>query len=109
MAPFKRNGDNLITALMNDAESVTYAMDFMAAFRAAGWQFTGTGNGPNQAVFSGIPRGVIVIVRTREDFGLPELQALGTAFHQIGIPPDGETDPKMAPGEFRIVIGAKPE
>jgi hypothetical protein len=109
LAPFKRNGDRLITALMNDVESVTYAMDFMEAFRAAGWQFTGTGNGPNQAMFSGVPRGIIVIAQTRDDFNLPELQALGAALQQIGVRPSAETDPKMAPGEFRIVVGAKPE
>lgn len=93
---------------MGDPESITYAMDFKAAFRAAGWQFTGPDNdGVSQAAFSGVPRGVIVIVRSREDLGAPELQALGAALAKIGGRPFAELDPKMAQGQFRIVVGAK--
>jgi hypothetical protein len=109
MAPFRRNGDHLITAFMNDAASITYAMDFKAAFRAAGWQFTGAENGVHQAAFTGVPRGVIVIARSHEDFRLSGVQAFGSALRQIGIPLVGEMDPNMTSGEFRIIVGAKPE
>jgi hypothetical protein len=102
---FGKSGESPITAIMGDPESITLAMDFVDVFQRAGWTFTG--GGFNQAVYNGLPRGVIIRLRSKDDNVIPSLTNIFEALHQWGLNPSGEIDPKIPSGEFQIVIGAQ--
>jgi hypothetical protein len=101
------NGSGLITCIMGDPESTTLALDFVDVFRRAGWALPGSGF--NQALFSGLPRGVIVKIHSREDTELPQIKRLIESMFRLGLQRSGEIDPNVPSGEFQLIIGARPD
>ena len=101
-----KNGKGLITCILGDLESTALAIDFVDVFRRAGWDLPGSGF--NQAVYTGLPRGVIIKIHSREDAGLPHVERLIEALFRVGLERSGEIDPNVGPGEFQIIIGARP-
>jgi hypothetical protein len=105
LSPFKGNSVDII-CLIGDSESFRYAEDFVSVFRAAGWD-AGANTGINQAVFSGVPEGVMVKVVSEAETHTPILEAFGKGLSMIGIRAVGI----FAPGAkkpFELIVGRKP-
>jgi hypothetical protein len=100
------NGANLITCILGDPESTTLALDLVDVFRRAGWNLPGSGF--SQAIYSGLPRGVIVKIHSQQEAELPQIARLVEALYRLGLERSGEIDPNVGSGEFRIIIGARP-
>jgi hypothetical protein len=83
------NGANLITCILR-----------------AGWNLPGSGF--SQAIYSGLPRGVIVKIHSQQEAELPQIARLVEALYRLGLERSGEIDPNVGSGEFRIIIGARP-
>lgn len=99
------NRADLITATMNDSDSQKFANQLVAAFRAADWNLPGTGM--SIALFSGPVESVHVVVASREA-NPPGLGPFIQILRSAGINPIGEIDPKENPGQFRIIVGGRP-
>jgi hypothetical protein len=100
------NGADLITCILGDPESTALALDFVDVFRRAGWNLPGSGF--IQALFSGLPRGVIIKIHSREEAELPQVKRLTEALFRVGLERSGEIDPAVRPGEFQIIFGVRP-
>jgi hypothetical protein len=96
---------DLITCVLGDRDSTLFAQSLVAAFRGAGWTLSGSGY--NQAVYSGLPQGVILKLRTQTS-SPPGLQALVMTLRDSGIVPTGELDPNLADDRFQIIVGSRP-
>jgi hypothetical protein len=113
MAPYAttfnawRGGGDLITAILGNPDSTRFAFSLVAALRTAGWNLPGSGF--SQGVFSGNPVGFIVQIHSLEDAGIPALNQLLATVKEDGIQCHGEIAATVPAGQFRIVVGAKPE
>lgn len=107
MIPYasSRERGDLITGVLGDSDSTKFAMNLVAAFRAAGWNIPGSGF--NQAIFTGNPTGIIFKLhsRTSNPQGLQEIIA---TLREAGIEPTGEIDANVPEADFQIVVGRKP-
>ncbi len=61
------------------------------------------------AIFSGTPQGLIFVLHSREDAGLPALNQFATALKEGGVAYHGELRDDIPLGQFRIIVGAKPD
>ena len=86
-----------VTALMGDAESVQLAEVLRQILSLAGW---GTEQGIGQAVFSGLPRGVIV----RVDAKRPSVVLLANWLAAVGLKTQGELQPGLEGVD--VIVGA---
>jgi len=102
--PTLDRGD-LITCVMGDRDSILFAQNLVGAFRAAGWMLNGSGF--NQAMFNGLPQGVIVKVRSQQA-NPPGLTEFAAAMREAGLPIAGQLDPNLAENRFQIIVGARP-
>jgi hypothetical protein len=100
-----RDRGDLITCILGDPDSTKFATNLVGAFRAAGWNLTGSGY--SQAVFSGIVKGVVVKLHSK-DSNPPGLNEFVATLRESGIEPTGEIDSNVPPDVFRIIIGMKP-
>jgi hypothetical protein len=101
------NGAGPITCILGDSESAALAWDLVDVFRRAGWDLPGSGL--NQTVYSAPIRGVIIKIHCREEAELPQVKRLIESLYRVGLERTGEIDPKIASGEFQIIIGSKPD
>jgi hypothetical protein len=97
---------DLITAMMNDPDSQRFGNQLVGAFKASGWQLTGSGI--NLAIFSGTPKGIIVVVNSQQA-NPPGLQEFVGILKSAGIQVTGEVDTKEPSNKFRIIVGARPD
>ena len=86
-----------LTALLGDPESTQLALVLLEILSLAGWTAE---QGINQAVFSGVPRGIIIWM----DAERPSVQRLGNALLAVGLKVHGELVPDLK--EVDIVVGA---
>jgi hypothetical protein len=113
MAPFAptvnawQGGGDIITAVLGNPDSTKFAMNLVAALRSAGWNLPGSGY--SQAIFSGNPTGVILQIHSQADADTPALNQLIATLREDGIVPHGEILEGVPPGQFKILIGARPE
>lgn len=108
VAPYaseKERGD-LITCSLGDPNATRFAAGLVAAFRNGGWKLPGSGY--NQAIFNNPVEGVWVKVNSRDDH-VDALSEFVTTLREAGIEPKGEIDEQIPSGDFRIIVGAKPE
>lgn len=105
-SPTGQDPNQLIMCLMGNPESTSLAIDLVDVFHRAGWTIPGDGFG--QGVFTGLPKGVIMTVHSKDDAIVPSVAKFGVALKQVGIDGHGEVDPKVPVGQFRILIGAQP-
>ena len=61
------------------------------------------------AIFNGTPQGIIFILHSRDDAGLPVLNQFMASLKEAGISYHGELRDNVPAGQFRIIVGAKPE
>lgn len=85
-----------VTALMGDPESYQFADVLQGILRQAGWECDGI----NQAVFSGLPRGVILKMSEKS----PSMVALGEALLRVRISCHGELDAKATTPD--VIVGS---
>jgi hypothetical protein len=112
MAPFaptfnswNSHGD-LVTSILGNQDSTRFAGSLVAALRSAGFNLPSAGYA--QAIFSGIPEGIIVTLHSREDADTAALNQFVAAIKDAGIEIHGEIQDQVPTGQFRIIIGAKP-
>lgn len=92
-----------ITAVLGDGESFAFASQLKAMLEQSGWK----ANGVNQAVFSGHPVGLILVVRSQEK--APQAAgALQQALGQIGLEAPGDVDPNTPLDSVKLIVGHKP-
>jgi hypothetical protein len=115
MAPFaslinewidSSRGD-LITSVLGNSDSYKFATGLIATLRSAGWNLPG--NGMSVALFSGNPQGVIFVLHSRDDANLPVLNQFAATLKEAGVAYHGELRDDVPAGQFRIVIGSKPD
>ena len=108
MSPFAQTDDrgDLITCVLGDPDSTKFAVHLVGAFRAAGWNLSGSGF--NQAIFSGTPTGLIIKLHS-QDSTPPGLQEFVMTLRESGIEPVGEIDTALPPDRFQIIVGGKPQ
>jgi len=82
-------------ALMSDAETINLAHLLEDILKHAGWQ----SNGVSQAVFTGLPKGVIIETATEK----PSLNLLLSWLNQLGFKPNGYLKPDVS--VTKIIIG----
>lgn len=94
---------------LGDTEAKVYAADFVKSFRDAGWN-AGANDGISQAAYIGTPRGLILQV-SQADASSPPASVihLGEALRSLGLLRDGESDPQLAAGGIRLIVGSKPD
>lgn len=91
------------TAPLGDPEALAFAKYLESAFVEAGWQTQGV----SQAVFTGVPVGVLLRVPSREDLHPCAVQ-VQQAFGAIGIQAPGDLVPGSPTDRLDIVVGHKP-
>ncbi len=103
-----------IRTVLGDADSLTYTSDFVAVFRAAGWN-DGGGTGINQVVNSGEnPVGIGVLLKGTDPAHPPPippgLDALLNILVQTGLMATKAVtlDPGVEDGKITFSIGVKP-
>jgi len=108
VAPFatKLERGDLITCVLGDRDSTRFAESLVAAFRAAGWVLGGSGY--NQAVYSGLPTGIVVKLHSKES-APPALGEFVATLREAGIEPSGLIDASVPENEFQIIVGARPD
>lgn len=92
-----------LTAPLGNPEAISFANYLESLFKAAGW----TSRGLSQAVFTGIPVGVILRVPSKEKLH-PCIGTLQQTFAELGIEAPGEIVPGTSVDEIDIVVGHKP-
>jgi hypothetical protein len=114
MAPFARTvnawptgGGDLITSVLGDPDSNKLATSLIAALRAAGWNLPG--NGMSMAIFNGRPQGVIFVLHSKEDASLPVLNQFVVTLKEAGVDFHGELHDAVPSGQFKIIVGGKPD
>jgi hypothetical protein len=107
MAPYAPSQDrgDLITCMLNDADSTRFALNLVAAFRSAGWTLGGSGY--NQAVMMPPPTGIVVVLHSRESNPPGFLEFINT-LREAGIEPIGNLDDHVPENNFKIIVGMKP-
>lgn len=103
-APARERGD-LITCVLGDPASTSFAATLVNAFRAAGWTLPGSGF--NQAVFSG-PIFAVLIQIDSEASRPPGFVELYNALQASRLEVLAEVKPEIPEGEFRILVGSPP-
>jgi hypothetical protein len=113
MAPFasvvngwSTSGGDLITSILGNPDSNKLATSLIAALRSAGWNLPGAGM--SQGLFSGNPQGVIFVLHSRDDAALPVLNQFAEVLKEGGVAYHGELRDDVPSGQFRIIVGAKP-
>jgi len=101
------NGGDLITSILGNQDSNRFASGLIAALRAAGWNLPGSGM--TLAVFTGNPKGLIVLLHSKEDANSPILDQLLGTLKESGVQFHGELRDDIPAGQFRILVGSKPE
>lgn len=115
MAPFATQvnswvgspGEDLITSVLGNPDSNRFATSLIAALRSSGWNLPGSGM--SLATFTGNPRGVIFILHSRDDADLPVLNQFAATLKEGGISYHGELRDDVPAGQFRLIIGSKPD
>jgi hypothetical protein len=113
MAPYAsvfnswQGGGDLITAILGNQDSTRFALNLVASLRSAGWNLPGSGF--SQAIFTGNPVGLIVQIHSRDDANMPALNQLLAIVQEDKIQFHGEIADTVLAGQFRIIIGARPE
>lgn len=74
-----------VVSLMGDAESFEFAIVLEDILKRAGWESPGV----SQALFTGVPKGVIIETPTEK----PSVQALGNWLLKVGLKPEGVLKP----------------
>lgn len=107
MAPFAENVDrgDLISCVWGDPDSMRFAYNLVAAFRAAGWKLSGSGL--NQNLYDVSPTGVVIVLNSRQA-NPPGLHEFLRTLREAGIRPIGQINPKIPVDRFEIVVGRKP-
>lgn len=87
-----------VVSLMGDAESFELATVLENILKRAGWESQGV----SQALFSGVPKGVVVETPTEK----PSVQILGNWLIKAGLKPEGV----LKPGALmvKLIVGAAP-
>lgn len=99
-------GGDLITSILGNPDSNKFATALIAALRTANWNLPG--GGMSLAVFTGTPEGIIFVLHSKEDADMPVLKAFAGLLKESGIPFHGEIREDVPSGQFRIIVGAKP-
>ena len=114
MAPFaslingwSSSGGDLITSVLGNPDSNKFATSLIASLRSAGWNLPG--GGMSLAMFNGNPQGVIFVLHSKDDAGLPVLNQFAATLKEAGVDYHGELQDGVPAGQFRIVVGAKPD
>jgi hypothetical protein len=102
-----QGGDDMVTAILGNQDSMKFAFNLVMALRSAGWNLPGSGF--SQAIFTGYPTGFIIQIHSREDATMPIVKQLVATMQQDNIQVHGEIADKVPPGQCRMIVGAKPE
>lgn len=107
MRPFAsaRERGDLITCVLGDPASTTFAATLVNVFRAAGWTLPGSGF--NQGVFSS-PIFAILIQIHSEGSRPPGFVELHNALQASRLEVFAEVKPEIPDGEFRVLVGSPP-
>ena len=103
-----QNPTDIITSLIGDADSYTFASSLAKAFRTAGWKLSQP-SGFSQALITGRPiKGVLVQIHSKETVpaALKEFIAISK---ETGVTPTAQISQSVPRGEFRIIVGSKSE
>lgn len=103
-APGRERGD-LITCVLGDPASTSFAATLVNVFRGAGWKLPGSGF--NQAVFSA-PIFAILIQIHSETSRPPGFAELHNALQGSRLEVFAEVKAEVPEDEFRIVVGSPP-
>jgi hypothetical protein len=93
-----------IVTVMGDSEGLAFSLELINALNEAGWPITD--DHVSQAVFTTVPRGVILQVRNE---GEPGAGLLQSALKSVGIDAPGELSESVPVGTVQIVVGSKLE
>jgi hypothetical protein len=109
LKPFAHQAIDVVVP-MGDEEAQTFAADFVAVLRTAGWN-TGSNDGIRQAVYTGPPpRGIEVTLNEQDVKGntLPQGAAeLIEALMQLGLAEMAFINPQILPGKIQLRVGSK--
>jgi len=61
------------------------------------------------SLFKGTPEGLIFVLHSRDDAGLPVLAQFAETLKEAGVAYHGELRDDVPLGQFRIIVGAKPQ
>ena len=92
-----------VTTPIGDPEAAFFAKYLISLFKNAGW----TIKADAQAIFTGVPVGVILRVPSKEQLH-PCVASVQKAFHDIGIQAPGEVVAGIPVDVLDIVVGHKP-
>jgi hypothetical protein len=110
IAPFSGKAIDIVIP-MGDNEAKSFAAEFVAVFRKAGWD-AGQNDGINQAVWTGPPTiGVQVTLNQNEASANrlpPGAEPLIRALIAVGLTEGGYVNPGTAPGKIELRVGSKP-
>ena len=96
-------GNNVdITCILGDGESLLFAKEIDTILKKIGW----TTRGVSQAVFTGSPQGIILVVKSEAE-APPYALSLQQAFSIIGIQSLGEINNSLQEQELKIIVGHK--
>ena len=93
-----------LTSNLADPDSGKFSTSLIAALRSAGWTVNG-----GMGIFNGRPQGIIFVLRSREDASLPVLNQLASVLKDAGVAYHGEIATDVPPGQFRLIVGGKPD
>ncbi len=97
-----RDGDRVVWCALGNPESLRLALDFVEAFRMAGWKLPGTGL--CQGLFT-VPVMGMQIEYLSDEQVPPVAADLMMCLSQFGMGGCRVPNPKIEPGDFRIIIG----
>ena len=84
-----------VVSLMGDAESIELASILESILKQAGWQSSGV----SQAVFTGVPKGMIIEIPAEK----PSVQILGNWLMKVGLKSEGFLKPGAS--MVKIIVG----
>jgi hypothetical protein len=92
-----------IVAVLGDAESFSFARQLDTVLTTAGWSTSGV----SQAVFTGTPQGVIIVVQSAQN-PEPAAARLQQALKSIGIEAPAEVQANLPEHSIKLIVGHKP-
>jgi hypothetical protein len=92
-----------LTAPLGDPEAISFANYLDSLFKVAGW----TTKGVSQAVFTGIPLGIILRVNSKQQLH-PCMVSLQKTLYELGFQAPGDVVPGTPVDAIDIVVGHKP-
>ena len=98
-----QKGSADVVAVLGDGEAVAFAREFEGILKAAGWKTKGV----SQAIFTGNPVGLTLVVRST-DSAPPYAGQLQRALAAIGLEAFGSIDSRYPANALRLIVGHKP-